>query len=205
MATNFYFEQHYNRPEQDLLEDLTIESIKMHGIDLVYIPRESIDRDVVLGEDQLARFEEKYIIEMYLVTVDGFQGDGDLMAKFGFQIKDSAEFAVSRRRFQEVIGKVRPNEGDLLYYPISKGLFEINFVDHENPFYNLGKLHTFGLTVELFTYNNETFDTGLTDIDRIEDDHSNDVMIEINDNTEIQEEAVERVVDYDESNPFGTF
>lgn len=204
MATNFYFDHHYNGTEQNLIEDLTIETIKLHGIDMVYIPRGSESRDEILGEDELARYAEKYLIEMYLETVDGFTGDGDLMAKFGFQIKDSADFVLSKRRFKEVIPTLdRPREGDLVYLPLSKGLFEINFVDHENPFYNLGKLHTYKLTVELFTYNNEEFDTGLTDIDRIETDNSNEEILKINDNADIQEESVESVIDYSESNPFG--
>ena len=206
MATNFYFDSYYHRPEQNLIEDLTIEAIKMYGLDMIYIPLDSQTRDDVLGEDVLARFEEKYMIEMYLDTNEGFGGPGDIMAKFGFQIKDTADFVVSRRRFNEIVTILkRPREGDLLYFPLSKALFEINFVDHENPFYNLGKLHTYKLTCELFTFNNQEFDTGVAEIDRISTDHSNDVIIDINDNTEIQDESIEEVIDYDEKNPFGSW
>lgn len=204
MATSFYFDHHYNRTEQNLIEDLTIEAIKLNGIDVVYIPRDSIDRDRLLGEDELARFEEKYLIEMYLETVNSFQGPGDMMAKFGLQIKDTADFIVSKRRFEEVITTLsRPREGDLIYFPLSKGLFEINFTEHENPFYNIGKLHSYKLTCELFTFNNEEFNTGIDVLDRIEIDHSNEKVLEINDNSDIQDAAQNEIVDYSEKNPFG--
>lgn len=206
MAVNLYFDHNYNNSEKNLIEDLTVEAIKMHGIDVVYIPRTSISRDEILGEDILARFEQQYMVEMYLDSVDGFEGQGDLMAKFGLQIKDTASFVVSKRRFEEVmVGIIRPLEGDLIYYPLSRGLFEINFVEHENPFYNLGKLHTYKLSCELFTYNNEEFDTGHVDIDRVETDHSNEAILNINDNELIETEATDDVMDYDESNPFGNF
>jgi hypothetical protein len=206
MAVNLYFDHNYNKSEQSLIEDLTIEAIKMHGMDVVYIPRSSISRDDILGEDIIAKFENSEMIEMYLETVDGFENQGDLLAKFGLQIKDNATFVVSKKRYEEVmIGSSRPYEGDLIYFPLSSSLFEINFVEHENPFYNLGKLHTYKLTCELFTYNNEEFNTGHVDIDRVEDDHSNDVILSINDNDIMEQEATNTVVDYTESNPFGEF
>lgn len=177
----------------------------MYGVDVVYIPRSEFNNDELLGESIISKFEEQYTIEMYLESVDGFGGQGDLMSKFGLQIKDNADFILSKRRFDDVIGLSRPKEGDLIYFPLSKGLFEINFVEHENPFYQLGKLHTYKLTCELFTYSNETFETGLLDIDRIEEDHSNENILNINDNDLLQTEADETVVDYTEENPFGEF
>jgi len=172
---------------------------------VVYIPRTSVSRDEILGEDTIAKFENQYIIEMYLETVDGFEGQGDLLAKFGLQIKDTADFVVSKKRFREVmVGMQRPLEGDLLYFPLSRSIFEINFVEHENPFYNLGKLHTFKLSCELFTYNNEEFNTGSVDIDRVETDHSNESLITINDNEQIETESND-IFDFDEDSPFGEF
>lgn len=207
MAVNLYFDHNYNHTEQNLIEDLTIEAIKQRGVDVVYIPRTSVTRDDILGEDSLAKFENQFMIEMYLETIDGFEGQGDILSKFGLQIKDTADLVVSKKRFREImlpLGIKRPLEGDLIYFPISKSIFEVNFVEHENPFYNLGKLHTFKLTVELFTYNNEKFDTGSVDIDRIEDDYSSENILTINDNEVIEDEKTD-VVDFNETSPFGEF
>lgn len=207
MAISHYFNNNYNKTEQNLIEDLTIEAIKIHGIDVVYIPRNSVTRDDLLGEDSIAKFDSEYTIEMYLETVDGFEGQGDFLSKFGLQIKDTADFVVSKKRFEQVLdgsGLGRPREGDLIFFPLSKGLFEINFVEHENPFYNLGKLHTYKLTCELFTYSQEEFDTGIPEIDRVEDDQSNINILGINDNDTIDTEK-DTVMDYSEDNPFGNW
>lgn len=218
MATNFYVDEYRNRTEQTLIEDLTIEAIKMYGIDIIYLPRETIERDDIFGEDIQTKFEANHMVEVYLETVDGFEGGQDVLQKFGLQIVDQATLVIAKRRFQETIhGQVRPNEGDLIYYPISNSLFEINHVEHESPFYQLGKLHTYKLTVELFTHSHEEFDTGFNEIDRISDDRDPTANIERADNVEIQIEADE-ILDKEEggnypnsaddngfnpSNPFG--
>ncbi len=171
MAKNPYFK--HKASEQSLIEDLTMETIKIHGQDMVYIPRVTVDRDNLFGEDVLSKFTEANTIEMYIDTVDGFQGEGDFISKFGLEIRDSIELVVSRKRFEEVLSHdediTRPREGDLIYFPLSKGLFEIKFVEHENPFYQLGKLYTYKLSCELFIYSQETIDTGYDSVDKLED------------------------------------
>ena len=169
MATNSYFTR--QNSERNVVEDLTIESIKIHGLDMVYIPRTLVNEDTLFGEDTLSKFTQGNQLEMYLETVDGFGGEGDFYSKFGLEIKDTVSLVVSKKRFEEVMSSVttKPREGDLIYFPLSKGLFEIKFVEHENPFYQLGKLYTYKLSCELFTYSQETIDTGFSDVDSVED------------------------------------
>ena len=169
MAVNSHFSR---QPfEGDVVEDLTIESIKIHGRDMIYIPRTLVNEDELFGEDTISKFTEGNAIEMYIESVDGFEGEGDFISKFGLEIKDTMSLIVSRKRFEEQLGHVatRPREGDLIFFPLSKGLFEIKFVEHENPFYQLGKLYTFKLSCELFSYSQEEIDTGFSEIDSLED------------------------------------
>ena len=171
MAKNPFFK--HKRSEQDLVDSLTVESIKIHGYDMVYIPRTLVQEDKIFGEDVLSKFEEGNTIEMYIDSVDGFEGEGDFISKFGLEIKDTISLIVSRTRFEDVMSHdgniIRPREGDLVYFPFSRGLFEIKFVEHENPFYQQGKLYTYKLSCELFTYSQETIDTGYSDVDSVED------------------------------------
>jgi hypothetical protein len=167
MATNKYFNNIYASNEQNLTEDLTIESIKIKGMDLYYIPRTLVAENKILGEDAISSFTDQRPIEMYLQNVNGFEGGGDLLSKFGLQIKDSATFIVAKRRFERETSMVRPKEGDLLYFPLTKGLFEIKFVEHENPFYAHGKNYSFSLSVQLFQFSEETVSTGESVIDDI--------------------------------------
>ncbi len=204
MATNFYVDWHQNRTEQTLIEDLTIEAIKMYGMDVYYMPRETLERDNIFGEDIRHLFSDNYLIEMYFESVDGFEGEGNILAKFGMQIKDTATLVVAKRRFEETIwGKTRPMEGDLIFVPMSNSILEINFVEHENPFYQLGKLHTYKLTCELFTYSHEEFKTGKPHIDRILDDFSPETMLDAGDNKDIQNESDPLVIE--EGNPKDDF
>jgi len=166
MARNSYFKHTSN--EQDIVEDLTIESIKIHGQDMVYIPRTIVDQDPIFGEDTISKFEGGTQIEMYIENVDGFEGDGDFISKFGLEVRDSISLVVSKKRFEQELSMVRPLEGDLIYFPLSKGLFEIKFVEHQNPFYQLGKLYTYQLSCELFQYSQEDMDTGWSDVDVVE-------------------------------------
>ena len=172
MARNPYFKDYSG--EQDIVEDLTIETIKTMGRDMVYIPRTLIDKDELFGEDTVSKFDDGYEVEMYIQSVDGFEGEGDVLAKFGIQIKDKIELIVSRKRFEEAVGSyeniTRPKEGDLIFFPLSNTLFEINFVEHENPFYSLGKLFTYKISCEVFTYSQEDIDTGYSAIDKVEDE-----------------------------------
>lgn len=170
MATNPFFKDYSG--EQNLTEDLTIEIIKAMGREMYYIPRNIIELDKIFGEGKQVNYKEIIPIEMYLDTISGFQGQGDIASKFGIEIKDNIILTLSKKRFvQEVQARFpsinRPREGDLIYFPLSKSIFEINFVEHENPFYQHGKLYSYKLTCELFTYNEENVTTGTTDIDAI--------------------------------------
>ena len=158
-----YFKE--NSSEQNLVEDLSIESIKINGRDMVYIPRTLLNKDELFGEDTSARFSKGFELEMYIQSVNGFEGDGDILQKFGIQILDRMNLVVSKKRFLEEVTSfqptiIRPREGDLIFFQLSNTLFEINFVEHENPFYQIGKNYTFILICETFTYNQETMDTG---------------------------------------------
>jgi len=166
MATNHYFNNIRASNEQNLVEDLIIESIKIHGVDVYYLPRTIVNKDVLFGEDPLSRFSTNKPIEMYMENVNGFIG-GDSLGKFGLEIKDSASFVVAKRRFQKETTMLRPLEGDIIYFPLTKGFFEIKYVEHESPFFQLGKNYTFKMSVELFQFNEETFSTGEPEIDAI--------------------------------------
>jgi hypothetical protein len=157
------------QPERNLIEELTVEAIKIYGHEMYYIPRDLVKRDDLFGESRFSRFVTFKMIEMYMDTTTAFEG-GDTFTKFGFEIRDSVKFTVSRKRFKRETGMDRPLEGDLLYLPISRGLFEVKFVEHENPFYQLGKLYSYQLTCELFQYSEEDFDTGVPELDAINDE-----------------------------------
>ena len=171
MAKNPYFLD--NSSEQRLIEDLTRETISAMGRDVYYIPRKLFNKDYLFGEDPVTKFKGSYKIEMYVQSVGGFEGQGDIISKFGIELKDRVELVVSRKRFEDLISRSdselsRPREGDLIYFPLSDTLFEINFVEHENPFYPLGKRHTFVLSCEAFVYSGEDIDTDQSFIDDIE-------------------------------------
>ena len=170
MPTNPYFKDYSG--EQDVTEDLTIEIIKTMGREMFYIPRNIVELDKIFGEGKRVNYQYAVPIEMYIDSVSGFQGQGDIASKFGIEIKDNIFLTLSRKRFtQEVQVRfpaiTRPREGDLIYFPLSKSVFEINFVEHENPFYSLGKLYSYRLTCELFTYDQEGITTGTSDIDAV--------------------------------------
>lgn len=169
---NQYF-SYGSRSEQRLYDNLTIEAIQIHGLNCYYIPRKLVNYDELFGEDVDSKFDEAYIIEMYLESYQQFQGQGDLFTKFGVQINDQALFTISKTRWEEVVSSSenlitskRPNEGDLIYYPLGKKLFQINFVEHESPFWQLGDIQAYKMNCELFVYTQEEFDT---EIDHLQD------------------------------------
>ena len=172
MATNLYFQNVTSHAEQELINDLTSEVIKIHGMDVFYIPRTVVKEDLLLGEDVLSAFSTAFEIEMYLKTVEGFGGEGDLVTKFGLDVRDEVIFTVHKDRFNLATDMDKPLEGDLVFLPINKGLFEIKFVEHEQPFYQSGKNYSFDLTCELFQYSEEQLETGIEDIDDIEREQS---------------------------------
>ena len=188
MATNSYFNNYGSvdrvHGEQDLIEDLVIESIKMFGLDCFYIPRNPASRDNIFQEDDLAQYLSAYPVEMYIKNVEGFEGEGDFLSKFGLEVRDSITFTVAQKRYRNAVSDFidtadsdgdgtnddvdrgtsgvtaterRPLEGDLLYFPLNKKIFEITFVEHEAVFYQMGSLQTFDLKCELFEYSQERF------------------------------------------------
>ncbi len=156
--------------EQKLLEDLNVETIRAMGRDVYYIPRTLNNQDKILGEDATASFNAAYLIDVYHEDAQAFGGEGDIIGKFGIDVKDRASFRIARRTFMQEVTKRnsdidRPREGDLIYYPLSGTLFEITFVEHEDPLYQLGALYSFVIFTETFAYNNEDFSTGICDVD----------------------------------------
>ena len=172
MATNSYFRTFDARNEQELLHSLTQESIKIYGHDVSYIPRTLVNTDTVLGEDSISEYKDAYAVEMFIKSVDGFEGEGDLISKFGLEVRDQIVFSLARRAWEGLDLGVRPKEGDLVYFPLTSKLFQIMFVEHETPFYQNGALPTFDLTCELFVYSDEKIDTDVDDIDVIEQKQS---------------------------------
>lgn len=158
MTTNNYFKNFNSFPQQELLNDLTKEVIQMSGMDVLYVIRKDINKDELLNEDTAKIYSNTRQVEMYLNTPEGFGGTGEVVTKFGFDIVDEVSFIVNKERFISEVGIATPREGDLIYLPINKGLFEIKFVEHEKPFYSLGKNTVYELSCELFMYNNEIFD-----------------------------------------------
>lgn len=172
MATNPYFNQKYPG-EQVLLESMVMEHIRMFGQDMIYVPREMIQEDRLFGEGKWYKFDDAYPIEMYIESVNGFEGAGDLVSKFGLQVKDRITLIMAQKRFAEEITAKRtdirrPREGDIVFMPLSNSLFEINFVEHEVPFYVHGKNYSYKLTCELFNYDHSKMNTGVSEIDILE-------------------------------------
>jgi hypothetical protein len=168
MAINPYINLITQQSEQTLIEDITIEIIQGMGQDCYYVPRKYLNIDRLFGENPASSFEKAYIIEMYIQSFRGFEGT-DVITQFGVEVKDKITLIMSRKRFKEQVtindsNIIRPREGDLIYFPLSKSLFEINFVEHENPLYPLGKLYSYQITAELFTYSYETMTTNNPDI-----------------------------------------
>ena len=183
MPTNVYFDNG-TKPEQHLYEDLMIEQLKIYGQDVYYIPRTLVKEDELLGEDVLSKFGDAYLIEMYFENIEGYEGEKEIMSKFGLQMQEDVTFVVARRRFEQLVShdsnlivKTRPNEGDLVYFPKVKKIFEITFVDHDDPFYQVHNVPAFKLKCKTFEYSSEDLDTGITEIDAIETANSLDQLV----------------------------
>lgn len=176
MPTNVFFSPKVTT-EQYMFEDIIIESIKMFGQDVYYLPRKITERDFILGEDAESQFNSANLIEMFIENTEGFEGEGNIFQKFGMEIRDEVTFIVARRSWaktvqmhnSDVTGD-RPTEGDLIYLPLSKSFFEISFVEHEQPFYQLSNLPVYKLQARLFEFNDEEFNTQIAELDGIEKD-----------------------------------
>jgi len=218
MATNKYFNYFTYGREQDTAEDLIIESIKIHGLDVKYLPRTIIGPDALLGEDPLSEFNDAIDIEMYVKNTQNFEGEGDFLSKFNLEIRDSMTLVMARKRWEQVSNEKvltevgyniqleeantgrwansvalrletgsteqyqttspRPFEGDFIYFPLNKKLYEVKFVEHEQVFYQHGKLYTYELRCELVDRMGAIdLNTGNTEIDLIEDNYSQDILV----------------------------
>ena len=182
MSTNVYFSKGTPN-EQHLYEDLAIEAIQIYGHDVFYIPRTLVNKDELFGEDALSRFDDAYGIEMWMETQEGYEGEKELVSRFGLEIRDETTFVVSRRRWDNTVSNdanlivsSRPDEGDLVYMPTVKKLFEISFVDHDDPFYQVDNLPVYKLYCRTFEYSSEVLDTGIYAIDDIETKKSTDFL-----------------------------
>ena len=176
MARSPHFSQKV-RSEQNLYEDIIIESMKIYGQDVYYLPRTIVNEDTITGEAIASSFGSSYKIEMYLENTDGFDGEGDLFTKFGVEIRDEATFIVARRRWTQTVSSgnnnitvLRPKEGDLIYLELSNKIFEIMHVEHESPFYQLSNLPTYKMRCQLFEYSGEDIDTGVIAINDVQSD-----------------------------------
>lgn len=203
--------------ENLLVESLITEAINMYGLDFMYIPRKLVSKSEIFGEDRLSQFKTSYPIVMYMENVDGgFEGQGAFLSKFGVTMEQSATITVARRNWNALVGRfgdtiipTRPNEGDLLYFPMTGGLFEIMFVKHQDAFYQLGQIYVYKLTVELFRYSSEKLMTGVEEIDSFETKKSTDptvnaspeVQDSFGDNTKLRTKAADFI--FDTNNPFG--
>ena len=173
--------------EQRLVQDLVNEHLKFHGVEVTYIPRKYVNRKTIIEEVQTSVFDDNFSIEAYVNNFDGYSGAGDILTKFGVSVRDELMLTISKERFEdfiapfmagqddgtddsELITPTRPREGDLVYFPLGQRLFEVKFVEHEDPFYQLGKNYVYQLKCELFEYENEVIDTSVAEIDQqIED------------------------------------
>ena len=181
MALNPFFLQGASS-EQRLVQDLINEQLKIYGVEITYIPRKFVRKQTIIEEVQSSKFDDNYSIEAYVNTYDGYSGSGDILTKFGMSLKDEVTLTISKERFEDFISpflaaeddgtgdsaivlSTRPREGDLIYFPLGQRLFEVKFVEHEQPFYQLGKNYVYELKCELFEYEDEVIDTSIDEID----------------------------------------
>jgi hypothetical protein len=184
MAVNHYFQNGNgigNTNEKRLYEDLIIEGLKIYGKDVYYLPRTLVNRDLILGEDTASKFDDSYLLEMYMETTEGFAGEQEIINKFGLEIREDTTFVVAKRRWQDAVDSVhtmivegRPNEGDIIYMPLMNSFFEIQFVEDQEPFFQLGNLPVYKLRCTRWEYSSEQLNTGIDAIDEKETQYSLD-------------------------------
>ena len=186
MPVNHYFQDGNgigNKAEKRLYEDLIIEGLKIYGQDVYYLPRTLVNRDLILGEDMLSKFSSALLLEAYMETTEGFAGEQEIINKFGLEIREDTTFMVSKRRFNQAVDEKatlvkegRPNEGDIIYMPLMNSFFEIQFVQDQEPFFQLGQLPVYKLVCTRWEYSSEQIDTGISEIDSAEDQYSLDQL-----------------------------
>ena len=186
MPVNHYFQGGNgigSDAEKRLYENLIIEGLKIYGQDVYYLPRTLVNRDLILGEDVASKFNAAYLAEMYMETTEGFAGQQEIINKFGLEIREDTTFMVSKRRWLDLVDDPatlivsgRPNEGDIIYMPLMNSFFEIQFVEDQEPFFQLGQLPVYKLRCTRFEYSSERLDTGVSEIDAAEDKYSLDQL-----------------------------
>ena len=181
MALNPHFLQG-SRGEQRLVQSLVNEHLKIYGVEVTFIPRKFVNQSSIIEEVQASKFDDNFLIEAYVENYDGYAGAGDVLTKFGMSLRDEVTLTISKERFEEFISPFmdadddielssRPREGDLIFFPLGQRLFEIKFVEHEEPFYQLGSNYVYKLKCELFEYEDEVIDTSIDAIDtQVEDE-----------------------------------
>ena len=188
MATNTFFNNYAQVQEQTLIDDLIIESIKIYGVDIIYISRAIKGRDTIFNEDDFPEYNETFEFEAYVKSMEGFEGEGDFLSKFGLEIRDTLTLTVANRTFErhvtrEVVDLVSPREGDLIYFPINEKMFEIKYVEHESIFYQMGQTQIYDMQCELLEYSNQRFNTGRTNIDDYFAAYNTDIIVDANNAT----------------------
>ena len=178
---NVFFNNFSSSQEQQLIEDLTIESIGIYGIEAYYLPKTYGDYDYLYGEDDLGTLSDFYTVPMYINTVEGFGGEGDFLSKFGVEQRDTMTMSVARWTFETEVGNetkaniARPREGDVIFFPLNNKMYTFNFVEHEPVFYQMGALQFYELRLEMFEYSGERLSTGIHEIDKLEVSASLDI------------------------------
>ena len=188
MATNTFFNNYSQVQEQSLIDDLVIESIKQYGVDVIYMSRAIKGRDKIFNEDDFPEYNEVFGFEVYVKNMEGFEGEGDFLSKFGLEIRDTLTLTVANRTFEryvtrEVIELTRPREGDLVYFPLNEKIFEIKYVEHESIFYQMGQTQVFDIQCELIEYANQRFNTGHPSIDNYFAEYNTDIIVDANNAT----------------------
>lgn len=217
MATNVYFSNYDNFNEQNLIDDLVIESIQIYGIDVTYISGLFNNIDTIFNEDDTPLYDEMYSFEVYVKNVDGFEGEGDFLSKFGLQIRDQVTFTVAIRTFERFVtrvnqNKIRPRENDVIWLPLNQKMYRITYVEHESVFYQSGSLQVYDIKCELMEFSNERFETGRYEIDHYFDDVNSttdfvQTLSDVANNDPIAqnlefETAADGIIDFSELDPF---
>lgn len=209
MTVNPYLNFYTANNEQTLFENLMIEGIQFYGFDTYYLKLQMDDYDEVFREATARTYRDYFTIEMYLKSFEKFGGDGKFASEeLGLEIRDQTVFTIAQKRFKDVSSMERPREGDIIFLPLDQKVYEIKFVDHQNVFYQLGRLITYDCHCELLEYNGERFETGVPVIDQIStlypmDGSENNVVTDwVDQSSEIQ--AISNTeLDWTEKDPFG--
>ena len=206
MATNSFFNFFSDTAEQSLIEDLRVEALRMYSHNMFYIPRTGVNEDVVLNEYEYNSYNSALACEFYIKSSDSFEGQGSFMEKFGVQVKDQLTLEVSKRSFNQFIapttGRVRPMEGDLIWIPMTKALYTVNYTETAIPFYQLGALQTFQINLELYEGTGDVFNTGITELDTKYTNYNNNANDPFDQSLDFATTA-NNVLDFTETDPFG--